>query len=114
MAGIEKDEVPTLPVSCFATGLPIPEKDAEQHGVLLVFLAAPETPFGAAMLSTAIEGRALAIVNGAITKDAKKISLTLAREEPGGKFMAFGYRTLETFDGIGADNNEENDYPYGY
>jgi hypothetical protein len=113
MAGIEEEEDPTLPVSCFATGLPIPEKDAEQHGVLFVFVATPETPFGAAMLSVAMQGEALAIVNGAITKDAKTIRLTLRREEPGEEFSGYAYQTVETFEGISA-HKEESEYPHGH
>jgi len=118
MAGIEEDEEPTLPIVCYATGQPIPVKDADAHGVLFVFMATHETPYGAGVLAAALAksnmgtAGANAIVNGAITKDAKTIRLTLHRDKPGGELYGYSYQTVETFEGITA-GKDESEYPHG-
>lgn len=109
----EPDEEPTLPIVCYATGQPILEKDANEHGVLFVFMATPESPYGAAVMSVGIEGHANAVVSGAITKDAKTIRITLHRDEPGGNLYGYSYQTVETFEGITAHKDEDDDYPHG-
>jgi len=110
MAGDEEsDEGATLDLTCFATGLPIPVKDADAHGVLFVLLATPETPYGAGILSAALAGGVNAVVNGAVTKDAKTIRITLHRDQPGGPLYGYAYQTVETFTGITAHQDEDLD-----
>lgn len=107
-----EDEVKTIPLVCLATGQRMPVKDVEEHGILYVFIAGE--PEGkpklmssvAAKLEAEGEGSVATMVNGAITKDAKIINITLKRDEPGGPLYGYAYSTVETFKGITAHAEE--------